>query len=75
MFSHRHLHTVDGQAGDVGGETCVVLVALLGKVVIELGDAEAVPGGLHGGADEEHMLRRQLYITAIRSRADLYVIS
>jgi hypothetical protein len=74
VLRHRHLHTVDGQAGDVGGETCGALVALLAKVRIELGDAEAVPGGLDGVAVEEDVLRRELDITAIRGCADLYIM-
>ena len=74
MLAHRHLLPGDGQPGDIGGETGLVLVTPHDKLFVELDDAQPVPGGLHGAAGEQYVLRGQLHVTAIRSCADLYVI-
>ena len=44
VLRHGHLLTADGHPANVGGKTSVVLVAVLDKVLVELGDAEPAPG-------------------------------
>ena len=73
MLGLGDLHAVDGQARDVRGEAGDTHAADLVVAVLELGDAQPPPGGLHGLAVEEDVLRRQLDVAAIRSCTDLYV--
>ena len=44
VLRHGHLLPVDGHPANVGGETGVVLAAVLVEVLVEFADAEAAPG-------------------------------
>ena len=73
VLCHGHLLAGDGQSGHVGGKAGLVLAGRLAKVSVEFGDAEPVPGRLDGVAVEQHVLRGQLDVAAVRSCTYLYV--